>query len=364
MNGRPQTPAMYAPDVQRSAPHLHTRSAGPARTGTYLQVVRLGDWRDVLGDVDGCDLLFSDPPFSAQTDQGYRSGSDLEGGGLPYAPIDPQGCHDAAAWWAPRVRRWAVLFGDDRSVAWWRSGWESAGWYTFPPVPWLRANDSPRMYGDGPASGVEYLAVARPRSVVRDRWSRAPWYVAQRAARVGGMVGVKDPGALVQVLRDYSRPGDVVVDPYAGTASIGEACIGTGRGYLGAEVDPRTFTRAAQRFAQLEAVDEGGPDRGAELEAVDAARRARGRGVNAPGLTTGPRRAVRCPGCGWATKRRTGPCSHAARCYRIGECGARWGLCSGCGEPLAPRGRLTAKQRLKRPPHGRNGTESGDFVDV
>lgn len=40
-------------------------------------------------------------------------------------------------------------------------------------------------------------------------------------------------------VRTYSRPGDLVVDPYAGSGSTGEAAEAEGRSFLGWDVDPR-----------------------------------------------------------------------------------------------------------------------------
>jgi hypothetical protein len=39
--------------------------------------LRLGRWQDVLADVERCDSLITDPPYSARTAEGYRTGAEI-----------------------------------------------------------------------------------------------------------------------------------------------------------------------------------------------------------------------------------------------------------------------------------------------
>ena len=49
----------------------------------------------------------------------------------------------------------------------------------------------------------------------------------------------------------FTRPGDLVVDLYAGTASMGLACIMTGRNYSGVEIDEEVVEPARLRMGRL-----------------------------------------------------------------------------------------------------------------
>jgi site-specific DNA-methyltransferase (adenine-specific) len=51
------------------------------------------------------------------------------------------------------------------------------------------------------------------------------------------------------IVRDYSRPGDLIVDPYAGGATTLLAAAMEGRRAIGAECDPKTFALAVKRLA-------------------------------------------------------------------------------------------------------------------
>ncbi len=47
-----------------------------------------------------------------------------------------------------------------------------------------------------------------------------------------------------------TQPGQLVLDPFAGSGTVGVACRLTGRRYLGTEIDPATAKIARQRLAQ------------------------------------------------------------------------------------------------------------------
>ena len=43
----------------------------------------------------------------------------------------------------------------------------------------------------------------------------------------------------------WSNPGDLVVDPFAGSATVGRACEDLGRRFIGAELKASYFKQAA-----------------------------------------------------------------------------------------------------------------------
>lgn len=235
--------------------------------------LRLGDWANVLDDVneaDQCDVLLTDPPFSARTAKGYQSrkGCVLYGDihrGIEYGSITE---HDVQAFvlaWYQSVLSWVLIFADHVSWRWWERHWGAMGWYTFAPVVWAKSGAPPRYGGDGPTSACEYLLVARPKRKPLLTGSRPGLYnaVCQRAGHGGGeRSGTKDVDALTRILIDYTRPGDLVVDPFAGTATVGAACKRTGRRYIGSEIDEPTYRAGLRRLTETESCPVGHePDR-------------------------------------------------------------------------------------------------------
>jgi site-specific DNA-methyltransferase (adenine-specific) len=59
------------------------------------------------------------------------------------------------------------------------------------------------------------------------------------------------PVALVEYLiRTYTNPGDVVLDPTAGSMTTAIACLNTGRGYICIEKDPDEYRKGLARVEQ------------------------------------------------------------------------------------------------------------------
>ena len=52
------------------------------------------------------------------------------------------------------------------------------------------------------------------------------------------------------IIRDYTRPGDLVCDPCAGGGTTLLAAAMEGRRAVGAEIDPKTYALAQKRIAR------------------------------------------------------------------------------------------------------------------
>ena len=232
-----------------------TAQHGDVATGPGWEL-RCGRWQDVLADVTECDALITDPPYSPRVHAGQRTGSRPLGGGgrkttITYDCITEADCDEFAAHWSSRVRHWLITFSDHTGARWWDAALSREGLYTFAPVIWLRENPTPRLAGDGPTSAADYLTVARPRHPVRGEraGSRPGYYIV--SGNIGSEtchVGGKPLGAMRQIIRDYTRKGDLIVDPCAGGGTTLLAAVMEGRRAIGAEMDPATFDKAVARL--------------------------------------------------------------------------------------------------------------------
>ncbi|HEX4164844.1 MAG TPA: DNA methyltransferase [Bryobacteraceae bacterium] len=59
--------------------------------------------------------------------------------------------------------------------------------------------------------------------------------------------------ALVPLIRSFSLPGEVVLDPFAGSGSSCAAALLTGRKYIGMELNPEYFSEASRRMERVKA---------------------------------------------------------------------------------------------------------------
>src|SRR3990167_5866488 len=219
--------------------------------------LRQGRYQDVLQDVT-CDAVICDPPYSARTHEGRRTGSDIRQANIQYQHIEESDAAEFAAFWNERCMWWAVIFCDHVARRWHADAWEAVGWYVFGPVRWIKPNAPPRMSGDGPTVASEDILIAR-RSVrlPQERTgSRRGYYEHSTSSSGSGNekgVGQSFPGqkplALMSaIIRDYSRPGDLICDPCAGGGTTLIAAASQGRKAIGAEMDPVTHAKAMRRI--------------------------------------------------------------------------------------------------------------------
>lgn len=204
--------------------------------------LRLGDYREVLLDVEP-DAVIADTPYSAKTHAGALSATGERGVNGYGAWDNLDACAFVERW--AHVPGWLVIHNDDVLGPHLREVMEQAGRRAFPLLPVLQ--HMPRLQGDGPGQHGHYLAVSRPRAQRFLGWGSLPgWY---EAGRDGSIVKGGKPLSLMRVIvRDYSRPGDLVCDPCAGGGTTLLAAALEGRRAIGAELDPETFKKACKRL--------------------------------------------------------------------------------------------------------------------
>lgn len=216
--------------------------------------VRHGPWAVVLADVQP-DTVITDIPYGPRTVAGYVDAND---GKIAQAGIDAYSAWTVeesisfALEWARRVKRWFVMFGSHDQVAGATAALESEKHiYTFPPVGYCKTDATPRLMADGPACGLELMVVCRPRrrlSRAEKRFRPAFYHGPYKEKQQGRWVTGQKPLWLMRALvRDYSEPGDLVVDPTAGSGSTIVAALMKGRRAIGAEIDRERWSVANSR---------------------------------------------------------------------------------------------------------------------
>lgn len=230
--------------------------------------LRSGRWQDVLQDVT-CDALITDAPYSERTHAAYadaardRSAVDLtrlHRRSIDYGFMTAADVEAFVEAWAPCVRGWFVTLTDHTLAPTWSAALERSGRYVFSPLACVEPGSRVRLIGDGPTQWAVWCVVARPRTREWQHWGSLPgaYVVPQQAKRVNRanagdaqiVVGGKALWLMQQLVRDYSRPGDLICDPCAGGATTLLAAAIEGRRAIGAEMDPVTYGKASARIAK------------------------------------------------------------------------------------------------------------------
>ena len=214
--------------------------------------LHLGRWQDVLADVT-CDAVITDPPYGSRTHTAtndHIAGSDLPDAAdrqsIAYHHWTPDDVHAFVTSWAPRCRGWFVAMTSHDLVPAYEAALGAFGRLTFAPLPVIQKR--PRLVGDGPASWTVYLVVSRPRGAPYNTWGCLPGAYFSHTEKNGAVAGAKPLSLMCSIVRDYSRPGDLVCDPCAGGGTTLLAALTEGRRAVGAELDPITHAAAQIRL--------------------------------------------------------------------------------------------------------------------
>ena len=213
------------------------------------------------------DALIVDAPYSSVTHNDSKAGlrdpstmsdparvgrSLKEGGGLDYDPWSPADVRSFCDAWVPPTRGWIVSITDWRLAAPWVSELERLGRYVFAPLAIYEPGSRVRLSGDGPSTWVTWLIVARPTTRAFQRWGTLPGGYTPALERKP-IVGGKAINLMRSIVRDYSRPGDLVCDPCCGAGSTLIAALAEGRRAIGCDRDEAHAEMARRQLSGLPA---------------------------------------------------------------------------------------------------------------
>lgn len=220
--------------------------------------VREGRWED--SPPESCDVVISDAPYDRKTHNGMRRTLGTEKNGkrkfnekkaINYPPIAPA---DVALPLVAIAERWVVLFCAIEQLGWYQEAAGKAyirgGWYwKIAPQPQL-SSDRPGTPGDG-------IAILHREGRKRwngrgqvARWCASSSHIHYRDGRYHDQQ--KPLFLMLELVRLFSDPGELVWDPYGGSMTTGVACLALGRRFLGHEMQPHYAQIGAERLKAAE----------------------------------------------------------------------------------------------------------------
>lgn len=227
--------------------------------GTDTWCVVEGDCLPILDKipVKGVDHVITDPPYDARTHANARkhgSESLSEDLGIDFKPIS------ASVVVEPFLRvakRWVLAF----------SSFEMVGDYSrLSGASWIRCgiyrrtNGAPQFTGDRPGQAGEAINIMhrKGRKVWNGGGSSAFWSCS--VERTDRKHPTQKPITLMmELVKLFSDPGDIILDPFCGSGTTGVAAVMQGRRFIGVEIDPKyaavahtTVADAVQKYAEEE----------------------------------------------------------------------------------------------------------------
>jgi len=224
--------------------------------------LRLGRWETALADVGEVDAVITDPPYSARTHAGHDGGTRSDGAhdltrghrkqtrAINYECWTPDDVAVFVDSWIVRCGGWFCAITDDNLIHVWREHYARHDRVGFAAIPVVEIGSRVRLAGDGPCSWSCYIAPARPRTRRMAKWGTLPGAYVYTGHGDRVVMGGKRLDSMRDVVRDYTRPGDLVCDPCAGGATTLIAAGLEGRRAIGSEMDPATFAKACARLRE------------------------------------------------------------------------------------------------------------------
>ena len=221
--------------------------------------LHLGDCIAGLATLDdkSVDHVICDPPYDEHTHAAGRRGAtgvvESETSkratfnrtrDLGFAALRPDQMTDLGAHFGRVAKRWVAIFCSLEMVSDWK---HSVG-------------STPQFTGDRPAVAAEAIVLAHPKG--RKRWNAGgkhgfyehPIVLNRGAGEVRCHTTQKPLALMKELIEDFSLPGDLILDPFAGSGTTGVAARMLGRRFLGWELSPAYHAIACRRLNGDEAV--------------------------------------------------------------------------------------------------------------
>jgi site-specific DNA-methyltransferase (adenine-specific) len=230
--------------------------------------LHLGDcleWLPTLAD-KSVDVVITDPPYSEHTHAKQWIGAALtqngakrvstSHAGLSFAAITAEQAAECALQWQRVARRWVIAFTDLEGIAVWSLAFANAGLDYVRTCIWDKVDGAPQFTGDRPAAGAE--AVVCSHQPGKKRWNGGGRRNVFRH-EVNGQRGdkphptTKPVPLMCELVSLFSDPGELILDPFAGSGTTGVAALRLGRRFLGCERDANYHAIAERRLRGDEA---------------------------------------------------------------------------------------------------------------
>jgi site-specific DNA-methyltransferase (adenine-specific) len=213
----------------------------------FVNKIIKGDCREILPQLpaESVDLLLTDPPYGMR----YRSSAGSR-------PIVGDG---DLAWFRPFIREayrvlkpntHAYVFCNEYGLATFRTEMADAGFKVKRLLVWVKDQHTAGDLGGDYANRTEYLLFGHKGRRFLNGHRDANVLFFKRAGRKRDHPTEKPEEMLRYLIAKSSAPGELVLDPFAGSGTTCRAAKDLGRRYLGIEIDPK-YAEIARRRTEI-----------------------------------------------------------------------------------------------------------------
>jgi site-specific DNA-methyltransferase (adenine-specific) len=225
--------------------------------------LHLGDCLQGLRELadDSVDVAITDPPYEAEAHtKGKRQGPTYDrrvrvvDAEFDFAPITEAQRTEVGRHLGRVSRRLAVVFCQVEAAMLWRTALEAGGLTYRRTIPWVKPDAMPSLHGRWPGQAFEAIVLAVRPSKRAPIGGKSVYYEHTRERGDARAHPTAKPLSLMlDLVRDFSDPNELVLDPFAGSGTTGVACRMLGRRFLGWELNPEYHAIATRRLSGDEA---------------------------------------------------------------------------------------------------------------
>lgn len=219
-----------------------------------------GDCREILPTLGKVDHVITDPPYEDELHKVFGSARAIRTDGKKRSRHDTLGFVGVNAsrnlfskLMVEASSGWLIAFSLAEGIRAWRDDIQEAGGKWDQTIFWIKPDATPRFNGQGPARGAECAAVAWCGTGHR-KWNaggkRGVYTHCVNVARQGEHPTEKPLPLMLDLIADFTVPGDVICDPFAGSGTTGLACVKRARQFIGIEHDATYFDLARRRISE------------------------------------------------------------------------------------------------------------------
>jgi site-specific DNA-methyltransferase (adenine-specific) len=215
-----------------------------------------GDCLEVMAGLAAVGHVIGDPPYEKEAHKtGRRTQASVKRGinaDLDFAAISNSLRDDVSAAAHKLSAGWIIWFCQAEAVGDWRDSLELAGAKYKRAMIWVKPDSTPQLNGQMPAPGYESMPLAWS-GEGHSRWNAGGkrgvyTHLTNQRDRDGRHPTEKPIPLMMELLKDFTSPGETILDPFMGSGTTGVACARMGRKFIGVELDPKYFDVACERI--------------------------------------------------------------------------------------------------------------------
>lgn len=195
------------------------------------------------------DVTMTDPPYDAKTHVGARSSAGKGNGSkvleIDFAPLSTYEFVDEAL---TVTRAWVLCFCAGEQLGEYKTAAGDKRYIR--GCAWDRPDGSPQFTGDRPAQWGDCIALMHRegKKIWNGGGKRGSWSCGvERNERVHPTQ--KPLKLMMQLVEDFTQPGDLIFDPFCGSGTTGVAAVRLGRRFIGVELKKEYAQIAFERVS-------------------------------------------------------------------------------------------------------------------